>query len=162
MRRESVDGKSIRNFTAVTRAGLDLELRTKVMGGGHRERHQRAKIIVVTNPSKGDRRLGSRAPAFRCCVTAGPRQLAESPRVLVAALRNLLEAAGPKASPFLHDWPCELTGRQDTPPVPSGRRRASRPLARLARERWSRRSRRWPANQQRHRFWRALPRKVWL
>jgi hypothetical protein len=35
----------------------------------------------------------------------------ESPRPLVAALGRLLEAAGPRAQPFLTDWPRDLTPR---------------------------------------------------
>jgi hypothetical protein len=35
----------------------------------------------------------------------------DSPRPLVAALRRLLEAAGPPALPFLRDWPRDLTAR---------------------------------------------------
>jgi hypothetical protein len=35
----------------------------------------------------------------------------DSLRPLVAALRRLLEAAGPPASPFLSDWPRDLTPR---------------------------------------------------
>ena len=38
-------------------------------------------------------------------------RIESSLRPLVAALRDLLEAAGPAASPFLHDWPRELIAR---------------------------------------------------
>jgi len=38
-------------------------------------------------------------------------QPGESLRLLVAALSDLLEAAGPTASPFLHDWPRDLIAR---------------------------------------------------
>jgi hypothetical protein len=38
-------------------------------------------------------------------------RIGSSLRPLVAALRDLLEAAGPAASPFLRDWPRQLTPR---------------------------------------------------
>ncbi len=43
--------------------------------------------------------------------TPGQTQRADSFRPLVAALRRLLEAAGPPAFPFLRDWPRDLTRR---------------------------------------------------
>ena len=61
----------------------------------------------------------SKDPDPRLNAMPDKTRLERSLRSLVAALRELLEAAGPEASPFLRDWPQELTPRPIVPhPLP--------------------------------------------
>ena len=60
--------------------------------------------------------------------TPGEARRDDSLRPLVAALRRLLEAAGPPALPFLRDWPRDLTPRPLVAAAPT-RADAARPAA---------------------------------
>ena len=65
-------------------------------------------------------------------------RIANSLCPLVAALLDLLEQAGPAASPFLHDWPRALIARPQADALASGRFRPRRPVALTLRPRHAR------------------------